>query len=164
MKRVVAADTSPLNYLVLIGSVEVLPQLYGRVAVPGAVLREITARDAPDAVRKWIRSEPDWIDIVDPPPEFGGMDRATASLDAGELAAIRLAGSRIGSLLLIDEAAGRLVAARLGIRVTGTLGILRDAAEEGLVDLGEAVERLGKTNFRASASLIRKILSDTGRS
>jgi predicted nucleic acid-binding protein len=31
---IVVSDTSPINYLVLIGPVDVLPQLYGEVIVP----------------------------------------------------------------------------------------------------------------------------------
>ena len=31
---VVISDTSPLNYLVLIGQTEVLPKLYGEVVIP----------------------------------------------------------------------------------------------------------------------------------
>ena len=38
---IVIADTSPLNYLVLIDCVELLPGLYGRVIVPQAVFDEL---------------------------------------------------------------------------------------------------------------------------
>ncbi len=33
----VVADTSPLNYLVLIGGIDVLPSLYRQIAIPPAV-------------------------------------------------------------------------------------------------------------------------------
>lgn len=49
-------------------------------------------------------------------------------LDPGERAAIALAQSERGALLLIDETAGRIEASRRGIRNTGTLGVLRAAA------------------------------------
>jgi hypothetical protein len=35
---IVVADTTPLNYLILIGGENVLPQLFGLVHVPPAVL------------------------------------------------------------------------------------------------------------------------------
>ena len=38
---VVIADTSPLNYLILIGHVDVLKELYGEVVIPRAVLVEL---------------------------------------------------------------------------------------------------------------------------
>lgn len=51
---IVIADTSPLNYLVLIGEAEMLRRLYGRVVIPEAVLRELQNRKAPAKVADWI--------------------------------------------------------------------------------------------------------------
>jgi predicted nucleic acid-binding protein len=39
---VVIADTSPLNYLVLIGEVDVQAQLYVEVLIPDVVARELS--------------------------------------------------------------------------------------------------------------------------
>jgi len=47
-------NTTPLNYLVLIGAVNVLPALYGRVLVPGAVASELQHERTPAEVRAWI--------------------------------------------------------------------------------------------------------------
>ena len=49
---IVVADTTPLNYLILIESVDVLPELYGEISVPMAVMRELGAREAPLVVRQ----------------------------------------------------------------------------------------------------------------
>jgi predicted nucleic acid-binding protein len=38
---VVIADTSPLNYLILVGVEHILPELYGEVIIPAGVLREL---------------------------------------------------------------------------------------------------------------------------
>jgi len=38
---IVVADTSPLNYLVLIGHIEVLPYFYRRVLIPPSVWEEV---------------------------------------------------------------------------------------------------------------------------
>jgi predicted nucleic acid-binding protein len=43
----VVADTSPLNYLVWIESVDILPKLFGKVIVPPEVCAELRAADAP---------------------------------------------------------------------------------------------------------------------
>ena len=50
---VVIADSSPLNYLTLIGSVDVLYRLYGTVIVPQQVIAELIDPAAPDEVRRW---------------------------------------------------------------------------------------------------------------
>jgi predicted nucleic acid-binding protein len=51
---VVVADTSPIDYLVLIGQIDLLRRLYQRVLVPPAVLLELTHKRAPEAVRTWV--------------------------------------------------------------------------------------------------------------
>ena len=56
----------------------------------------------------------------------------TDDLDLGERAAIALAETVRADLLLIDDAAGRAEAMRRQLRVTGTLGVLRAGAEQGL--------------------------------
>lgn len=48
--KVVIADTSPLNYLILVDAVEIPPRLYGRVTIPDIVLRELTDEGAPEEV------------------------------------------------------------------------------------------------------------------
>jgi predicted nucleic acid-binding protein len=45
--RLVVADTGPLNYLVLIEAVELLPKLFERVFAPEAVRLELLDQDAP---------------------------------------------------------------------------------------------------------------------
>lgn len=81
-------------------------------------------------------------------------------LDAGEAAAISMAQGETDVLLLIDEMAGRMEASRRGIPNTGTLGVLRRAAIEGLVHLPGALERLRATNFRVSKTLLAELLAE----
>src|ERR1700674_2013708 len=38
---IVVADTSPINYLILIGEIETLTKMYGRVVIPRAVREEL---------------------------------------------------------------------------------------------------------------------------
>jgi predicted nucleic acid-binding protein len=121
---VVVADSSPLNYLALVGSIDILHRLYGAVIVPRQVITELTDPAAPDDVRRWASDLPDWVDVR----ELVTGDDDMTHLDPGERAAIVLAQSEPGALLLIDERAGRVEASRRGIRNTGTLGVLRAGA------------------------------------
>lgn len=52
--RLVIADTSPINYWILIGHIDLLPQLFERVALPDAVEVELFNLLAPQPVRRWI--------------------------------------------------------------------------------------------------------------
>ena len=86
------------------------------------------------------------------------IDATLSSLDLGEQAAITLAQTLSADLLIIDERLGRQIARERGIFIIGTLGILDDAASQGLVDLSAAIARLQKTNFRISRRIIQALL------
>jgi predicted nucleic acid-binding protein len=49
-------------------------------------------------------------------------------------------------------------ARRLGLNVTGMLGVLDLAAERGLIDLPSAVTAVRQTNFRIDPSLLDRLL------
>ena len=156
---IIVADTGPLNYLLLIGNIDLLPQLYGEVLIPPAVQDELLAPGAPAAVRLWMMNPPRWLEVRTPSRIDFSLD---SDLDEGELEAIALVQSGgAGSLLLMDDLPGRMEAERLGLDTIGTLGILRRAHQVGLTNLRKAVETLlTSTNFRASDQLIREILAD----
>ena len=48
---IVIADTGPINYLVLIGEIEVLPELYDRILTRPSICGELEHPRAPEAVR-----------------------------------------------------------------------------------------------------------------
>ena len=102
---VVVADTSPLNYLILIEHIDLLPRLYRRIIIPVEVLRELNDDGAPRRVSEWAMQPPEWLEVRSTPPN---NDPALSLLDQGERCAILLAQSEADVLLLIDEAAGRL--------------------------------------------------------
>jgi hypothetical protein len=63
---VVVADTSPVNCPILIGHINLLRQLYTRILVPPAVLRELKHPLAPELVRESAGHTPDWLEILNP--------------------------------------------------------------------------------------------------
>ena len=109
----VVADTTPVNYLILIGEIDVLAKLYGRVVIPEAVREELTRLRAPASVRAWIADSPDWLEVRAPsmPP-----DSALVKLDAGERDAIALAQELGVDQLIVDEMLGRREAERASFR------------------------------------------------
>jgi predicted nucleic acid-binding protein len=90
--RIVIADTGPINYLVLIGNVGVLPLLFENVILPSAVRAELMDPDAPPSVRNWIHDPPAWLAIFET-PERQFVQVSVEGLDEGETAAIALANS-----------------------------------------------------------------------
>jgi predicted nucleic acid-binding protein len=84
-------------------------------------------------------------------------------LHAGEGAAILLAEFLKAEIILLDEKSARRLAAERGLSVTGTLGILGDAATKGFVELSDAFDRLRSTNFRCSPVLLKATLDRYGK-
>ena len=152
---IVVADSGPLHYLILLGQTELLHRFYGQVIVPEAVLRELTSGRTPQPVREWLSKPPSWLRVQAVPSSQ--LDLVTDGLDLGEREAIVLAHLLRADLLLIDEISGRAEARRRNLRVTGTLGILRIAAEKELIDVPEVLARLRDTNFYVAEDLIRSI-------
>ncbi|HVE71586.1 MAG TPA: DUF3368 domain-containing protein [Thermoanaerobaculia bacterium] len=152
---IVVADSSPLHYLILLDQAEILRRLYGNVLVPDAVAAELSAASAPRLVNEWMSHPPSWLRIVDVTAE--DVASVADELDLGERAAIALAERTGADLLLIDESAGRAEARRRSLRVTGTLGVLRAAAEGGLLDVKDVVSRLNATNFYVDEALLRTV-------
>ena len=113
------ADTGPLNYLVLIGHIDLLPRLFGKVVLPKEVHRELTSGKTPVPVREWIAGSPVWLEIKDAPSQEPS-DSSLSNLDPGERDAILLALSIHADLLLMDDRRGVSAAERRGLRVTGT--------------------------------------------
>ena len=151
---IVIADTGPINYLILIGEIELLRVLYHRVAVPPSVREELGSVRAPEAVRVWIAEPPSWLEIIAP---TRSPDSGLSHLDAGERDAILLAEELAADQIVIDEIRGRREAQRRGLRFTGTLGVLAAGAEQGLIDLGAAVDRLRQTSFYVSADILDRL-------
>src|SRR6476469_6351533 len=97
----IVADTSPLNYLILLESAHVLPSLYGRILIPPEVLAELGDSSGPEAVRTWAASTPPWLEV-----RAALAVDLSLPLDPGERAAIALAQELTADRLLIDDRDG----------------------------------------------------------
>ena len=159
---IVVADSSPLHYLILIDVIQVLPELFGQVLIPAAVLREIQSPGTPSIVALWISQRPSWLRMEksSAPPADGRLHQ----LGEGEREAIALAVSHgPDTLLLMDDGKGRREAERHKLRFMGTLGILDQAASKGLIDLPSTIERLVQTNFYVTPNLLKTLLENDAR-
>lgn len=141
---IVVADATPINHLVLVGKISVLPTLLGRVLIPYAVFQELQADETPEPVIKFVRKPPEWLEIRQVQYLF---DADLDELDAGEREAIVLTEELNADLLLIDEKKGRKAALKRNLPVVGTLGILERAAEKGLIDFTETLQNLKVNGF-----------------
>lgn len=153
--RLIVADTTPLNYLILIEAVEVLPRLYGNILIPGAVRDELSHPKASDAVRQWIGRHPSWLSVADLRAK---VPSTLLHFDAGEREAICLAAERQADLLLMDDRDEIAAALDLGLNVVGTLAVLDQAAVRGWINLKITFDRLLQTSFRCPRRLMATML------
>ena len=144
-----------LNYLVLLGHIEILAKIYGEVVVPQTVLDELQDNDAPAEVRAWFSARPAWLQVS---TLIFRRDPLMDRLDRGEQDAILLAESFKAERLIIDDLEGRREAVHRGLTVIGTLGLLAEAARRNLLDLPLALADLQGTNFHVSPELIEVLL------
>ncbi len=152
---IVIADTSPLNYLILIDKVNLLHILYGEITIPEAVFTELQATKTPDKVKEWIVQRPKWLRIQ---KVTNVLDEQLQGLHLGEAEAIALAEELNAAGIIIDEKEGRKIALERGLTVTGLLGVLRDASSRDLINLKEALDNLEKTAFRVSPTLVQELI------
>ena len=85
----VVADTTPLRYLVEIGCESLLPQLFTKVWLPGAVARELQGKGTPEKVRQWAERLPSWAEVRE--VAHSAFEYEASGLDRGEWEATELA-------------------------------------------------------------------------
>ena len=152
---IVIADTSPLNYLALIGEIDLLQKLFSQVIIPEGVLAELQHPQAPPAVKNWIAALPAWVEVKAAPVSH---DPELARLGRGEREAIALAEMLHADLVLIDEKKGFAEAGKRALRVAGTLFVLEAAAERDLIELPIALDKLRQTSFRIAEIFLTQAL------
>lgn len=154
MAEIVVSNSSPLIALHQIRQLELLQILYGQVFVPPAVVGETAPQFA----------KPSWL--VETPIASAMIPRITArSIGAGETEALALALEMDADLAILDERAGRNLAQSLGIHVTGALGILIFAKQQGLLTaVRPLVEALQANDFYISSPLFDEVMLIAGES
>jgi predicted nucleic acid-binding protein len=128
--RLVVVNTTPIIALSLIGELDLLQSLYEQVVMPSAVEAEVLAGGR-DRIGISELQEASWLHTV----SLQDPRRADllADLDRGEAEVLALAQELNADLVIIDERLARLHAKRLGLTITGTMGVLLKAKQLGHV-------------------------------
>ena len=140
-ERNIVVNTTPLiTITVATGSLEVLRRLYSRVIVPLEVEEEILAAGALAAgvaafnTARWLERLSQYQSL----PTF-----LQNSLDKGEASVIQAAFGHGIKKVCIDEKVGRRIARLSGLTVTGSIGVLVKARQQGYtLDVEAALSRL----------------------
>jgi uncharacterized protein len=163
----IVSDSTPIVYLAKVGKLHLLRKLYDDIVLPEAVKHEILAGDHPEVPVIQDAFQMGWL-------EERVLNKATRTfeqkhliralgLDAGEREAIALAyTSHLPLLIDEDEKTGRRVAKVWGVEVRGTLRVILEAYDNGLIEYREAREifrQLLAERFHVSADVYERALS-----
>ena len=155
----IVADTGPLIALARAGRLDLLRHMYRQVVIPPAVHGELAIGSRrPGATALAGALAAGWL-CVQPVGNQQVLQELGQLLDLGEAEAIALAEQLHARFLLIDEAAGRQIARRRGVSVTGVAGVLLSAKASGaVVAVGPIIEELSNAGYRLSSRLVSAVL------
>ena len=138
MPKAIISDASCFILFEKIDSLELLEAVYGRVLTTPIVAAEVRF------------ALPAWVEIVSP------VDRVTErtlaeKVDPGEASAIALALEKGDASLILDDLKARKLAKRLGLDVTGSVGVILRAKSLGLIPaIRPLILLIRTTSFRLS--------------
>lgn len=157
----VISDTTPIISLIKAEKLELLQKMFETVIVPDAVYYELTENPLYSTEASQIKScsfiHKEKVDNE----EAVHILRKVTGLDAGESEAIVMIDEKKADLLLMDEHKGRQIAKKMGITITGTVGILIQAFDENMLrkdEVCDCLEKLRESNVRISESLYNLVL------
>lgn len=153
---IVVSNSTPLIHLSAMGSLDLLPQLFGEIVIAEEVYEEVVLKGANQPAASEVQSAR-WI-------QRQTINNRLActflqnSLGAGESATIVLAIELDADLTILDDRSARIQAQARSIKITGTLGILLMAAERDIVDFQKALDDLLATGFHLSAREYQRVI------
>lgn len=155
---IVISDSSPIMNLAAVGQLQLLQQLYTKIVIPEAVYKEIVIEGVGRFGAVEVK-EKTWFDVRSVTNTILVND-LLLDLDIGEAEAIALAIEEKAHLLLMDERRGRTIAKKMGINVTGLLGILLVAKKRGTLTRVKPVmdDLMSKAGFWINKRLYADVL------
>lgn len=151
----IVSDTGPIIGLAKIGKIYLLEKYADEVLIPPMVYKELFGKIGPesDEIDNALNS---FIKTANLPQIEGELQNILSDLDVGEKQAISLAYSHIDDiLLLMDDRAGREIAGKLDIPVTGLPGLLIRLKEKGFIQhVGSLIEALRQNGYWLSDDII----------
>lgn len=156
----VVVNATPIISLSLAGHLDLLQHLYQEVLIPPAVRSEVLAGGQTGRGVEELKTA-DWIKTV----SLEDPKRADllSDLHRGEAEVIALAQEKGAGLVILDERLARRHALRLGLTITGTVGVFLKAKDKGLVPRIEPlIERILNHGIHLSPDLVHRALKLAG--
>lgn len=157
----VIVNSTPLIVLSNINHLSLLQKLYKDIYIPQAVFDEVTAKS--DSACQQIKNNLDWIHVCKIKNE-NEKKMYRAKLHAGEVEVMILAQEdEKEDLLIIDDNSAKKTAKFLGLKVTGSLGILLKAKKEALIsEVTPLLHELMQNGFYISPQILDLVKKEAG--
>ena len=148
-------DASPLVFFDVLGYADLLSELH-QVFVPPAVVEEVIALPGEPGSRI---PEEEWVEQRAPRTATLRKIESEMTEGRGEKEAIALA-LDLSALIVLDDKRARSYARRVGLRLTGTLGVLLRLHSMGLAsrNLEEDLRLLEEADMRITPELRQMVL------
>jgi hypothetical protein len=157
----IICNATPLIAFAKIGQLPLMKKVVGLVVIPRAVAEEITNYTEAMAGKINLPQE-SWIQVESLQSDEQ-MQLLLPILDRGEAEVIALALEKRARLVLIDELTGRKVAESLQLKVTGSVGLLIRAKEQGeIAAVKPYLEAMHEAGIYFSQRFINSVLRHTG--
>ena len=155
----IVCNTSPLILLAKIGRLDLLFQLYNQVMIPVSVLEEVKARPGKDAreIKVFVKNKTLKIQKVSREILRG----VPVGLGSGERETIALAIETEADLVVLDDQQGRHIARERDLRITGTIGVLIQARERGIISsVRQELDRLVEAGMWIDEAFYHRLLQE----
>lgn len=150
MHKTVICDTSCFIVLTNINELDLLQRLYGQVVT------------TPEVASEYGESFPEWISI-EKAINYQMQQVLELQLDKGESSAIALALETPECTVILDDIKARKVVERLGLDITGTIGMIVKAKLKGIIpSIKPLMNKIKATDFRLTEDLEKQALFAAG--
>jgi predicted nucleic acid-binding protein len=148
MPKTIISDTSCFIILSKIDSLDLLQKVYGQILTTSDIAVEFGEK------------LPDWVIITEVKDKFK-QKILELQIDKGESSAIALVIEIPYSTLILDDFKARKIAQQLGLRITGTIGVIVKAKLTGKISsIKPYLDKIKKTNFRISSEIELQALKE----
>lgn len=161
----VVCDTNIIIDFAKIRRLDLLKNIFKEVMIPVEVKEELLAEEKSEtgeddickAIDEWIKVKSIYNMLA--------LESLKAHIDKGEAASIILYKKTEADFLAINDLKARGVAYAMGVKIIGSLGILRLAKDKGLLkEIRSLLDELRRIGAYISDELYQRILDDAGES
>lgn len=151
-ESLVIADTSCLILLSKVDELAILKLNYNRILI------------TPEIADEFDQELPDWFEVMRV-KDRGLQLLLQDSLDLGESTALALAMETNNATVILDDLKARKLAQKLGLKITGTIGVIIKAKLKGNIPSAKKIlKKILNTDFRVNANVIDEAIRQAGES